>query len=125
MSTQRMYGPTPPLRLAAPTSRDVVESDTLVESVMAFSVPSSVASVLRFVESVGMLMGQRTDVASLDRGDADTGVLPTPPPLGGHPHSATNFTAQSAGDMWAKAFAFGSSGLDANVVSSDVDVYVG
>lgn len=95
-----LFGPTQPLRVADPAPRDIVESDAIVERVGAITAQDFQADVLRVVEMCGITMC-RLAHSSLQGGQTESQAL------------------------WAKAYAFGSAGLDANVLQSDVDVYVG
>jgi hypothetical protein len=92
----------------------------MVEIVQRHSIINKSAHVLSYIESVAHVMvtlcnlKRQQQLQRLESGstedDGATGIL------------------QSHGESyptWAKAFAFGSSGLEANVTSSDIDVYVG
>lgn len=115
-----LYGPTTPLQPAAPTPKDIVESEHMVEIIQRHSVVNRSAHVLSYVESVAYVMVTLCNLKRQQQQRIESG--------NGEEDGTTGSSAASNVESyptWAKAFAFGSSGLEANVTSSDIDVYVG
>lgn len=119
--SQLQFGPTTPLQPAPPTPKDIVESEHMVDIIQRHSVVNKSAYVLSYVESVAHVMVTLCNLKRQQQYRAENGISE-------EDVANSNSSAAVNGEMyptWAKAFAFGSSGLEANVASSDIDVYVG
>jgi hypothetical protein len=108
-----LFGATNPLQPPPPTPKDIVESEHMVEAMLQHVVVNTTRAVLGYIESVAAVM---VTLCNLKR-QQQLQQLCDP----NAQEEQNNETLPS----WAKAFAFGSSGLEANVASSDIDVYVG
>ena len=123
-----LFGPTKPLQPQAPLPRDIVESDALVAFVSSVTAPNVARQTLDLIETLAVVM-VRTVAASLNNQQGGRGGLDEEAGVSFPAPANSSETDSNQGlhslPIWARAMAFGSTGIDANVKSRDVDVYVG
>lgn len=126
-----LFGPTKPLQPPAPMPRDIVESDALVAFVSSVTAPNVARQTLELIETLAVVMVRSVAASSNKPSSTSTPSLRETQNSEEFSGSQSLLTASTTSDdsstppIWAKAMAFGSTGIDANVKSSDVDVYVG
>lgn len=123
-----LFGPTKPLQPPAPMPRDIVESDALVAFVSSVTAPNVARQTLELIETLAMVMVRSVAASSNKPSSTSTPSMRETQNSEEFSGSQSLLTASATNDdsstppIWAKAMAFGSTGIDANVKSSDVDV---